>query len=87
MQTASMIRVQMGQDHDAHIFGANAELEQLWANLLFGGHVEPDRQPEVRMPAGKPTWLTRSGGLTRIHHNNTFGSLDRPGKDGECLGP
>ena len=67
--------------------GRIPSLKQLRADLLFRGHVELDRQSEVRVPAREVTWLSRSGRLPRVHHDDAFGSLDRPSVDGECFRP
>ena len=87
MQAARMVGVQMGEDHGPHVVRADAELEQLRPDLLLRGHVEPDRQPEVRVPAGEVTRFTRPGGLPRVHQDDAFGRLNRPGVDRERFGP
>src|SRR6202522_2987297 len=87
MQTAGMIRVQMSQDDGGYVVGADAKFQQLRSDLLFGSDVESNRQSEVRMPARKVTRVARPGGLTRIHEDDAFGRLDRPGVDGERFGP
>jgi hypothetical protein len=86
-QPASMISMQVGKDDGPHVVGANTELEQLRADLLFRGHIELDRQAEVRVPSRDVTRFTSSSGLTRVHNDDAFGSLDRPSVDREGFGP
>ena len=82
-----MISVQMGKDDCPYIVGPNAELAELRADLLFIGHVELDRQPEVRVPPRKVTRFTRACVLSRVHQNDAFRCFNRPGKDGKFFGP
>ena len=82
-----MVGVQMGQDDGPHVVGADADLEQLRADLLLGSDIESDRQPEVWVPTGEVARFSGPGGLPRVHDDHTINRLDRPGVDGERFGP
>ena len=78
VQTARMVGVQVGKDHRPHVVGADAEFEQLRADLLLGSHIQPNRQPEVRVPAGKVARFVGSGGLARVHDDHTLSPSRSP---------
>ena len=87
MQTARVVRVQVRQDQGPHIVWANAELEQLRADLLFGRDIHSHGQPEIRVPAREISGFARPRSLPCVDHDDTVGCLDGPGVGRQRLGP
>jgi hypothetical protein len=69
------------------ILRCDAQLAELWPNLLGGFDIEADRPTIVRMPHREVTRLRCPGRLARIHNDDTLRVFDNPGTNRQPLRP
>ena len=75
-----MISMQMSEDDGPHVVGADAEFEQLRADLLFRGHVERTANRKYGCQRGSnPVPLVRAVSPVSTK-TMPLGRLDRPGR-------
>jgi hypothetical protein len=67
MESSTMIRVEMSQNHPAHVFGREPELPHLRADLIIGSNERPQPPSEVRMPPGEVARLGRAGSVASVN--------------------
>src|SRR6266850_7158456 len=86
-QAARMIAVEVSHDDLADILRRDAQLAELWPNLVGGFDIEADCETIIRMPPGQVTRLGGPGRLARIDDDDTLRMFDHPGKNRQPFRP